>query len=166
MALLGRDFDHLGLAAPGNRIEALLRKFLPHSIRVGVRLVDLVDSNDDRDTGCARVFNRFHGLRHHPIVRGHNEHDDVRGFRSAGTHQRKRFVTRSIEKYYPALLIWIIGTGHFDTVRADMLCDPTGFAAGDIGRANPIQEGGLAMIDVAHHRNHRCALQHHRHQLR
>ena len=47
-AVEGRDLDHLGVAAPGLRDEALLGELLHHPVGVGVLAVDLVDGDDDR----------------------------------------------------------------------------------------------------------------------
>jgi hypothetical protein len=38
-----------------------------------------------------------------------------------------------------------------DRVRADALRDAAGFAAGDVGRANLIEQRRLAVVDVAEH---------------
>ncbi len=41
-----------------------------------------------------------------------------------------------------------------DLVGADMLGDTAGFLAGDVGFAQRVEEGGFAVIDVTHDRNH------------
>ena len=38
-----------------------------------------------------------------------------------------------------------------------MLSDAAGFARSHFGRANRIEQTGLAVIDVTHHRDDRCA---------
>ena len=50
----------------------------------------------------------------------------------------------------------------FHVVRADVLGDAAGFAAGHARAANVVEQGSLAVIDVAHHGDHRRSrLQHH-----
>ena len=38
-------------------------------------------------------------LRHHAVVGGHHQHDDVGDLGAAGTHAGERFVTRRIEEH-------------------------------------------------------------------
>ena len=49
------------------------------------------------------------------------------------------------------------GTRNLDAVGADVLRDAAGFAAGDIRGANGIEQGSLAVIDVAHDGDDRSA---------
>ncbi len=43
----------------------------------------------------------------------------------------------------------------FDVVRADVLGDAAGFARGDLGATDVVQQRSLAVIDVAHDGDHR-----------
>ena len=43
----------------------------------------------------------------------------------------------------------------FHLIRADMLGDPARFAAHHVSSAQRIEQAGLAVIDVAHDRDHR-----------
>ncbi len=94
------------------------------------------------------MIDRFFRLRHHAVVGRHHEHHDVRHLRAARAHPRERFVARRVHKYHAAII-----DHHF--VGADMLCDSARFAARYIRLANRIEQAGLAVIDVAHHGNHR-----------
>ena len=64
-------------AAPllGNEIE--VRQLPLDRFGIRTRLVDLVDRDDDRHVGGARVIDRFLRLRHHTVVGGDDENDDV-----------------------------------------------------------------------------------------
>jgi hypothetical protein len=42
-----------------------------------------------------------------------------------------------------------------DVIGADVLRDAAGFAAGDAGAADVVEQRGLAVVDVAHHGDHR-----------
>ena len=44
-----------------------------------------------------------------------------------------------------------------DLVGADVLGDPAGLAGDDVGRADPVEQQGLAVVDVAHDGDHRRA---------
>ena len=82
VAVEGRHRDHLGVAAPVLRHEALLGELLLHAIRLSLLAVDLVDGDHDRRTGRLRVVQRLDRLGHHAVVGRHDQHDDVGGLRA------------------------------------------------------------------------------------
>ena len=92
----------------------------------------------------------FLGLRHHTIICGHYQNHDVGRFGAACTHRGKRLVTRRIQESNHA-------ARRIDVICADVLGNPTRFARGDTGAAYIIEQGSLAVIDVTHHRDDRCA---------
>ena len=68
-----------------------------------------------------RVVDRLDRLRHDRIVRGHNQHHDIRHLRATCPHRRKGRVARCIEEgHLHAALIDLIGT--------DMLGNAAGLA--------------------------------------
>ncbi len=67
------------LAAPLLGDDLVLGELGAHAIRVGIALVDLVDRDDDRHVGRARVLDRLDGLRHDAVVGRHHQHHDVGG---------------------------------------------------------------------------------------
>ena len=72
--------------------------------------------------------------------------------RAARTHRGKRFVARRIEEGDHA-------ARRLDVIGADMLGNAAGFAGGNLGAADVVQQRGLAVVDVAHDGDHRCARQ-------
>ena len=102
-----------------------------------------------------RVIDGLNRLRHHAIIGGHDQHHDIGCLRAARPHARKRFVTRRIQKHNlaPVRRRFLIGNANF--VRANVLRDAASFAFGNAGQANRIEQRGLAVIDVAHDRDHR-----------
>ena len=94
----------------------------------------------------------FERLRHYAVIRGDDEHDDICDFRAASTHARECFVARRIDKYDAAAV-------DVNLIRADVLRDSTGFAGGDVGFADGVEQTGLAVVDVAHDGDHRRARQ-------
>ena len=143
LLLLRRDFDHDGRAAPLLRRQAEIRELLLDAIRIGFRLVDLVDGDEDRHARGLRVVDRFTGLRHDAVVRGDDQDDHVGDPRAAGAHHRERFVAGRVEEHDVAIV-------HLDRVGADVLRDAAGFALGDPRRANRVEQRRLAVIDVTH----------------
>ena len=145
-----RHFDGDGLAAPFFRHQAELGELALDPLRLRVRLVDLVDRHDDRHVCRLGVVDRFLGLRHHAVVGRDHQHDDVGDLRAAGAHQRERRVARRVEEHDVPLV-------DGDVIRADVLRDPAGFALGDACFADRVEQAGLAVVDVAHHRDDRRA---------
>ena len=97
----------------------------------------------------------FERLRHHAIVGGNHDDDDVGHFGAARTHAGERLVTRRIEEDDLAAKGRRICLADTDLVRADVLRDAAGFAGRNIGFANRIEQRRLAVIDVAHDGDYR-----------
>ena len=122
------------VAAPVFRHQAAIGQLLLHPIRHGVRLVDLVDRDDDRNFGGVGVVDGFEGLRHDAVIGRHDQHDDVRGLRSARTHAGEGFVTRRVQEHDLAAICGGIFVHNRDFVRTDVLGDAAGFAAATLVR--------------------------------
>ena len=152
--LLGRDFDEHRRAAPVLRHQADVRQLTLHHFGVGARLVDLVDGDDDRHAGRLGVVDGLAGLRHHAVVGRHHQDDHVGHLGAAGAHQRERLVTGRVEED-DALVLALADAA--DQIRADVLGDAAGFALGHPRGADRVEQRRLAVVDVAHHRDHRGA---------
>ena len=124
--------------------DLLRHQFLLHPVGIGFGLVDLVHRHDDRHTGRLGMVDCLDRLRHDAIVgRDHQDHD-IGGLGAAGAHRGKRFVARGIEEGdHP--------TRRLDVVSADVLGDATGFASGDLGATDIVEQRGFTVVDVAHH---------------
>ena len=147
-ALLGRN-RHEGRIATvlfGN--DAFGDQFLLDTVRIGIRLVHLVDRHDQRHPGRLGMVDRFLGLRHHAVVRRHHQDDDVGRLGATGTHRRESLVTRGVEEGEHA-------TVGFDVVGTDVLGNAAGFAGRHLGAPDVVEQRGLAVVDVAHDGNHR-----------
>ena len=97
--LLGRrDFDVDHIAAERLDLDLVLQQFGAHAVRLGVRLVDLVDGDDDRNLGRLGVMDRFHRLRHDAVIGGDDQHDDVGHLGAARTHRREGGVAGRIDE--------------------------------------------------------------------
>ena len=51
--------------------------------------------------------------------------------------------------------VFFAALGHLNLVCTDVLGNPTGFAGRHPGLADGVQQAGLAVVDVTHHRDHR-----------
>ena len=150
LAELGRDLADDRIAAPLLGHDLVLGQLLEHAVRVGARLVDLVDRHDDRHARRLGVVDRLDGLRHDAVVRRNDQDRDVGHLRAAGAHGRERRMARGVQEG-DLLVVYL------DAVRADVLGDATGLALGDLGLADRVQQRGLAVVDVAHDHHDRIA---------
>ena len=96
------------------------------------------------------MFDSFDGLWHDAVVRGYYQHHYVGSFCTARTHQRKGLVTRCVQKHYPARFTRMIRIRYLHAVSADMLGYAAGLARRNFRGADRIEQGSLAVIDVAH----------------
>ena len=92
------DVDEDRVAAPLLGHEALLAELALDALGVGLRLVDLVDGDDDGDLRRLRVRDGLLRLRHDAVVGRDDEDDDVRHARAAGAHLREGLVARRVEE--------------------------------------------------------------------
>ena len=138
-------------AAPVFGHQVQLGELALDVVGIGARLVDLVDRHDDRHVGRLGVVDRFARLRHDAVVGRDDEDDDVGDLGAAGAHQGERFVAGRVEEDDAAAVADV------DVIRADVLRDAAGFALGDLGLADGVEQRRLAVVDVAHDRDDRRA---------
>ena len=143
-ALLRRNRRRQRLAAEHLEHDAVRKQVLHDALRVRVRQVRLVDGDDDRDAGVLRVRNGLDRLRHHGVVGRDDEDDDIGHLRAAGAHGGERLVARGVEEGDP------LPVRQRDVVGADVLRDPARLAGDDVGAPDEVEEGRLAVVDVAH----------------
>ena len=120
-----------------------------HALRVGALLVDLVDGDDHRHLRRLGVIDGLHRLRLDAVIGGHHQHDDIRHLGASLAHGGKRLVAWRVDKGD-----LLAGRRHH-LIGADMLGDAAGFLAHHVGRADGVEQRGLAVIDVAHDGHHR-----------
>ena len=129
--------------------DLLLQQVVANTLRIGARLVAFVDGDNHRTTCGLGMVDRLDRLRHDRVIGSNNENDDVGDVGTARTHLGEGLVARRINK----------GDGvtglRADLVRADMLCNATGFAGSHIGTADCIEKACLAVVDMAHDGNDR-----------
>ena len=89
-------------------------------------------------------MDRFDRLRHDAVIGRDHQHDDVGDLGAAGAHRGERGVAGRIDEGDPSAG----RRGHL--IGADMLGDAAGFAGRDFGRADGVEQRGLAVVDMAH----------------
>ena len=146
-ALDRRNLDVEHVAAHRFDEHLVLQELGAHALRIGVRLVDLVDGNDDRNLGRLGVIDRLDGLRHDAVVGGDHQNDDVGDAGAARAHGGEGGVAGRVDE--GDLLAVVV-----DLIGADVLGDAAGFAGHDIGMADGVEQRGLAVVDVAHDGDH------------
>ena len=118
--------------------------------RVRAFFVNLVDGDNDRDTGGFGVVDGFNCLRHDAVIGGDDQNGNVRDLCAARPHRRKGFMAGRVQKRDFALLAWMFGIVHFHLIRADMLRDAAELARSDFGMTNSVEQRRLAVIHMAH----------------
>src|SRR5690606_32509406 len=148
LAGMRRYVDEQRVAAPILWNDVLLRELVADAVGVRVLAVDLVDRDDERHLRGAGVLDRLDRLRHHAVVGGDHEHDDIRDLRAAGAHRGERRVAGRIEERDRPLR-------RLHVIRADVLRDAARLAGRDARAANVVEQRGLAVVHVAHHGHNR-----------
>ena len=116
--------------------------------KVDVRLVDLVDGDDDGNAGGLGVVDGLDGLRLDPVVGGDDQDDQVGDVGAPEPELRERFVTGGVDEDDGLVLEEDLG-------GSDVLGDPSVFLGGHVGVADGVQKRGLPVVDMAHDGDHR-----------
>ena len=148
---LGRYRNADDVAAPLFRNQLILGQLLHDALRICFRLIHLVDGDDDRNARRLGVVDRLDGLRHDAVVRRDNQNCDVGDVGAAGTHGGERLMARGVQEGDQLAV-------DVDLVRTDVLGDAARLGGGDVGVADCVEDGGLAVVDVSHNNNNRWAL--------
>ena len=93
-----RNLHRQRVAAEGFHLDVVLQQFLRDAVGIGVRLVDLVDGDDDRRLGRLGVTDRLDRLRHHAVVGRHDQNDDIRDLGAARPHRREGGVAGRVDE--------------------------------------------------------------------
>src|SRR6185436_20835367 len=113
------------------------------TVGVSSRLIDLVDGHDNRYGRGLGMMNRFDRLRHHSIIRRHDQDDDIRNLGTTTSHGSEGFMAWRVQERH-------LLPAHPDRICTDMLCDPARLPFRHLRLPDGIKQGGLAMIDMAH----------------
>jgi hypothetical protein len=147
--LLRTDLGMQDVAAELLEQHAVLQEVLLHLGHVRCGEVHLVDRHDHRHAGVLGVADRLDRLRHHLVVGGDDQDHDVGDLRPAGAHGREGLVARRIEERHG------LAVGQLDVVGPDVLGDPARLTRDDVRLADIVEQRGLAVVNVAHDRDHR-----------
>ena len=93
-----RNLDGNGVAAPGFGAQAVFLQLLLHAVGIRRRQIAFVDGDDDRHLRRFGVIDGFDRLRHDAVIRGHDQHRDVRDIGAARPHLRERLVAGRVEE--------------------------------------------------------------------
>ena len=90
------------------------------------------------------MIDGLHGLGHDGVVGGYDDDDQVGDLGTAGTHGGEGLVTGGVEEGDAAAV------GELDVVGSDVLGDAAGLTCDDVGLADVVQQGGLAVVHMTH----------------
>ena len=147
VAGLGADGTADQIAAPLFGGESLGLQLLHHALHIRGGHIDLIDGNHHGNAGGLDMLNGLAGLRHDAVVGGDDDDGDVGEVGAAGTHGGEGRVAGGIEE--GNLL-----AAQLDGVGTDVLGDAAGFTVGDLGIADLVEQGGLAVVDMAEEGDH------------
>src|SRR5690606_40820951 len=99
--------------------------------------------DDHADPGGLRMADGLDRLRHHAVVGGYDQNDDVGDVGAPGTEGGERLVTGGVDERDLASV-------HLDLIGTDVLGDAAFLTGGHVGLANPVEERCLAVVDVTH----------------
>ena len=147
LAGLGGDGADDGLAAPLLGHQLILGELLLDALGVGLRLIHLVNGHDDGDVGRLGVVDGLNRLGHDAVVGGHHQDGHIGDHGAAGAHGGEGLVAGGVQEGDGLAL-------HVHLIGADVLGDAAGLARRHVGVADIVQQGGLAVVDVAHDHHH------------
>ena len=126
----------------------MLHQLVLHVGRIGARLINLVDSDNNRHICILGMVDCLDGLRHNAIVSSYHQNGNICYLGTAGTHSSKSLMARSIQKdNLLALAFYLICT--------DMLGNAASLVACYRCLADNVQKGCLAVVNVSHNGNNR-----------
>ena len=139
----GGHRDAGDVAAPILGDDLVLGQLLLDALGVGGGLIHLVDGNDQLDIGGLGMVDGLDGLGHDAVISGNDQNRNVGHVRAAGTHRGEGLVAGGVEEGNDAVVA-------LDLIRTDGLRDAAGLTLGDIGLADSVQNGSLAVVNMAH----------------
>ena len=139
-----RDFDLERIAAEALDHDLVAEQLGAHALRIGALLVDLVDGDDHRHLRGLGVIDGLDRLRLDAVVGRDHEHDDVGHLGASLAHGGEGLVARRVDEGD------LVAQRRHHLIGADMLGDAAGLLAHHVGRADGVEQRGLAVIDMAH----------------
>ena len=141
---------HIATVFFGNQV--VFGQLLTYLARVGFRLINLVDGNNNRHVGSLSMVQGLNGLRHDAIVSCNNQDCDVGYLSTTSTHRREGFVTWGVNEGDQAIGTFVV---RVNLVGTNVLGNTTRFSGNDVCFADCIQQTCLTVVDVTHHGDHR-----------
>ena len=135
----------LRFAAPLLHLDAEFGELRADFVGIGFFTVALVDGDDEGNLSRLRVTDRLLGLRHDRVIGGDNDDGEVSDLSTPRTHGRKGLVTRCIDEGHTGTVFELYA------VRTDVLGDAARLTVDDVGLADVVKQGGLTVVNVAHH---------------
>ena len=117
-------------------------------IGISIRLIDLVQCNNDRNFSRLGVVNSFTRLGHDPVICCDHDYSNVRHLGATCAHGCECLVTRRIEErnFLPVYL---------NLVSANILSDAACFTRRHLCFTDGIEQRGLTMVNVTHNGDNR-----------
>ena len=114
------------VSPPQSSGTSLVLQLLAHLQGVGIRVITLVDGDQDRNLRRTGVVQGLQGLGHDAIIGSDDQDNDVRDVRPAGTHGTECRVAGRVQEGNLGQLSLPFGVGDGNRISTNMLGDPTG----------------------------------------
>ena len=107
-------------SAPIFRNQLIFCQFLFHTFDICTWFINLIDCNNNFNSGSFCMIDCFYCLRHYSVVCRYDKNGDIRRACTAHTHCRKRLMSRRVEErnFFSVC---------FYNICSDMLSDTTCF---------------------------------------
>ena len=149
-ASLCRNRNAHNIAAPVFTNQIIFGEFFLNTVWICSFFIHLVDGNNQGNASSLCMVDGFYSLRHDTVIRSDNQNGNICDICPSCTHCGERFVSRCIEE------------GNFLAVASDLICtdvlgDTAGFACGDVGVTDVVQNGSFPVVNVTHNNDNRRA---------
>ena len=130
-------------STPVFRDQFILGQLLFYSLDVCTWFINLVDCNNNFNSGCFRMIDRLYRLWHNTVISRNYKDCDICRICTTHTHCCEGFMSRCIKE---CDLLSVDGY-HRST---NMLCDPACLSVCHTGRTDCIQKGCFTVVNVTH----------------
>ena len=139
----GGDGDHHDVAAPFFGLETVGGEVGHGAGDVGAFAIDFVDGDDDFGVGTLGKFDGLDGLGLDAVIGSDHDDNDISQHGTVLADGGEGLVAWGVEEGDHAAVV-------FELVSGDVLGDAAGFGVDGFLVEEGVEQGGFAMIDVAH----------------
>jgi len=150
-----RDRGPRHIASELFKVHALLKDSRLRALHIGIRLVYLIDCNDEGDSGFFDARQGLKGLRLHAVVGGDDKDGDVGDVGATSTNGGESGMPRGVDERDA---LFCASSVTLDLIGGDVLGNATRFFCDRIRFPYEIKKRGFAVVHVSHNDHNRGSL--------